>query len=86
MKKETVLFTILVIGCLKYVHKNSLFKLQVRDLHEANEKCLFLFISPISEICISFGARGSVVGWGNMLQAEDRGFDSRWGHWIFQLT
>jgi hypothetical protein len=28
--------------------------------------------------------RGSVVGWGTML--EGRGFDFRWDHWIFQLT
>jgi hypothetical protein len=31
------------------------------------------------------GARRSVVGSGTML-TEVRGFDSRWGHWIFQLT
>jgi hypothetical protein len=32
------------------------------------------------------GARGSVVGWGTMLKAEGRGFESQWGHWIFQFT
>jgi hypothetical protein len=30
--------------------------------------------------------RGSVVSWGTMLQTGVRGFDSRWGHWIFQLN
>jgi hypothetical protein len=29
------------------------------------------------------GTRGSVVGWGTMLQAERSRFDSRWGYWIF---
>jgi hypothetical protein len=32
----------------------------------------------------SVGARGSVVGWGSILQA--RRSRVRWGHWIFQLT
>jgi hypothetical protein len=32
------------------------------------------------------GARGSEVGWGTLLQTEFIRFDSRWDHWIFQLT
>jgi hypothetical protein len=28
----------------------------------------------------------SVVGWGTMLQSRRSLVDSRWGHWIFQLT
>jgi hypothetical protein len=34
----------------------------------------------------SNGARGGVVGWGTMLQAWNRKFESRWSHWIFQMT
>jgi hypothetical protein len=33
-----------------------------------------------------WGARSNVVGWGIMLQTEGRGFDFRWGHWIFHFT
>jgi hypothetical protein len=47
---EIVEFTILAIGRLKFVHNNSLFKLQVGDSHETNEKCLFLSTSPMKEI------------------------------------
>jgi hypothetical protein len=31
------------------------------------------------------GPRGNVVGWGTVLEVEGRGFDFRWGQWIFQF-
>jgi hypothetical protein len=41
----------------------------------------------ILSLCFGDGtAPDSVVCWGTMPQAGGRGFDSRWGHWIFQLT
>jgi hypothetical protein len=42
----------------------------------------YIFVPTID----SSGPRGSLVGWGTMLQPESRGFNFRWGYWIFQLT
>jgi hypothetical protein len=36
-----------------------------------------------TKYCEDWGACNSIVGWGAMLQAEGRLFESRWGHWIF---
>jgi hypothetical protein len=44
--------------------------------------CLLKILSSVT----SFGAGDSVVGWGTILQAGNRGFESRWGDWIFQFT
>jgi hypothetical protein len=35
---------------------------------------------------IILGVRGTVVGWGTMLQVGRSRFNSQWGHWIFQFT
>jgi hypothetical protein len=49
--------------------------------------CRFVPV-PLKYTChpTSRGARGCAVGWALCYKPEGRGFESRWGHWILQLT
>jgi hypothetical protein len=61
--------------CSVWINKNKIEKVKYYN---------FLLFLGAYKFDISHGpySRGSVIGWSNMLQ-EGRGFDSRWGHWIF---
>jgi hypothetical protein len=84
--------------CSQDVHQNS-FMISSYNLQVFSSSCYkqnpfnstgFVKYSWLKIIIINVrsiqGTRGSVVRWGSVLKPEGRGFDSRRGHWISQLT